>query len=393
MKILLLVVALSLITFISWRLAGGHSSTAATPHVETKQDQTLPAKTAEAPRSGTASSNMQSTAAASQASSPILTTEGMMQRMHTVLDETSPAKKMLAFAKLLTQARTREDWQALMEGFRQRYNQGKRDSEEWDLFWQELVGQDATMAAELASQFAHDPQWQKAAYAMLAVNWAERDPTSTINWLAKQTHLTDEALNSITLALMQGYSTHDPAKAAAYAMQIMPGGDELWGQTSYMLSSAPLKKGGIEGLRKWFAELPEASRKRLFYVTALQQKSRSLESAVEWLTTMSPQPWRDERSYQEAVQQWAKQDPAAALKWVFSIAPSPKDGFGRPGVGYAGFPWMEQDMSGIINFYQQLPAQQQQQLGTSIRQILTNDSKLKKEHVALGQQFLQSIGQ
>jgi hypothetical protein len=309
-----------------------------------------------------------------------------------ILATDGTAKRLLDFAKLVASTHDEAGLRAILASFLARYKAGKRNSEEWGTFWSEMVSRDPRMAAALIDSYGDEPKWQAGGLAMVAYEWAKKDPQAVIDWLTSHTNLTDHAFDAATVNLIAGYADKDASAAAVYALSVIKKGDKLWGDTSWVLTNAAMQAGGAKGLQRWYDSLPDdVARERLFYSVAQRMGRESLETQVQWLTTQATNAQRDDRSYRETAATWAETDPAAALTWVFNLPPSAKEN-GIVGVGYAAFPWLVKDVAGFTQHYQTLPQAQQQEIAKVVR-IVVNDPKNTAEKRDAGAVFLKNIGQ
>jgi hypothetical protein len=308
----------------------------------------------------------------------------------SLLATPSTARRQLEFAKLLSETRDEAGIRAILAVFRERYHAGKRDSAEWRLIWSELVERDPKAAAALVDSYVDDPKWQAGGLAAVAHDWAVKDPQSAIAWLASHQGLTDNALDNATFSMMAGYAENDLIAATAYAMSVFGPGDNLWGDTSWVLTSTALQSGGVKGLTSYYESLPEASQRRLFIATSNRLGVVGLQTKVEWLTAQAASLLRHDTPYREAAQAYAEEDPAAALKWVFSLPASPTEGK-VVGVGYASFPWMAKDYDKFFRHYQTLIPDQQRQILTAVQEASQNP-KLTEAKRAAAVKFLTDLG-
>ena len=308
-----------------------------------------------------------------------------------ILAAEGTAKRLLDFVKLLASTHDEAGLRAILASFMARYKAGKRNSEEWGTFWSELVSRDPKMAAALIDSYGNEPKWQSGGLAMVAYEWAKKDPQAVIAWLSGHSSLTDNAFDGATINLIAGFADKDPVAAATYALSVIGKGDKLWGETSWVLTNAAMQAGGAKGLQSWFDALPdEAARTRLFYAVAQRLGRESLETQIQWLTAKAGYEGRDDRNYRDAAATWAETNPAAALDWVFSLPPSAKEK-GIVGVGYAAFPWLVKDVAGFTQHYQNLPPAQQQEIVNVVRTVI-GDPKTSTAKRDAGATFLKSVG-
>jgi hypothetical protein len=375
----LLIVAASL---FSWRLADRPTSSA--PSSTTDLTQPMEPSKAVGP-AGSLKSEIKVIEA-----NPVHISTDAGKRCAGLLAGSSSAQRQLEFAKLLTSTSDEAGIRAILAVFRERYHAGKRDSAEWQLLWSELVGRDPRAAAALIDSYADDPKWQASGLAMVAHDWAKKDPQAAIAWLATHDGLTDNALDMATLNVMAGYAENDLSAATAYSMRVLEPGDKLWGDTSWVLTNTAMQKGGAKGLTDYFEALPEESKQRLFIATANRLGSVSIQTKMQWLAAQAGNAYRNDASYRETAETFAGEDPVAALKWVFSLPPSPKEGK-IIGVGFASFPWMVKDLNGFIGHYRSLSPDYQQQIFTAVEEASRNPKMGGAKHDA-AVQFLSSVG-
>lgn len=315
---------------------------------------------------------------------------GVATDCQRVLEISSPAQRQVAFATLLASVNDEAGLRAILDVFDTFYKQGKRHGAEWFTFWSELVARDPKAAAALSASYSNDPKWQANVAGILAHEWAAKDPEAAIRWLAANNALSESDLDDATLSLISGYASKDVKAATGYALQVFPQNDPRFGDMAYILSSVAMQQGGPEGLYAWFDSLADDTLKqRLFTSVSNRLERTNVETRAAWLTAQAAAPYRNDQAYRDFVGAWAKDDPSAALAWVFSLPTSPHDG-SRVGVGYAAFPWLETDLPGFTRYYQTLPQPHQQEVVRAI-QLITKDPKFPERKRVPGLAFLQGL--
>lgn len=322
---------------------------------------------------------------------PDLRPKTLRSECERVLAITSPAQRQLAFARLLSETRDEAALREILDVFAAQAKDGKRHGAELSAFWSELMARDPKAAVAFSERYnSDDPAWQAGVARRLAYEWALKDPQAAISWLAGNEKLTGRDLDGATLSLLSGYAGRDVAAATTYALGIIRQDDPLFGDTAFILSSAALQKGGVDGLLAWFDGLPdEQLKQRLFPSVSNRLESTSREQRAQWLAAQAAMPYRNDQAYRDFVGGWAEEDPAAALGWVLALPPSPKDG-STVGLGYAVFPWLERDAAGFTAHYRSLPPARQQEIVRTIQQI-TKDPKFPDRKRLPGLAFLESV--
>jgi hypothetical protein len=307
-----------------------------------------------------------------------------------VLTTGSPAERQLAFADLLNRTRDEAGYRAILDVFARLYKEGRRNGPEWIAFWSELVARDPVAAAALSQNYNSDPKWQAGVAGLLVHEWALRDPAAAIAWLDANTSLTGKDLDMATLALLSGYAERDVRAASAYALSVIKQDDPLFGDMAYVLSTTALNKGGKEGLFNWFDQLPNDELKhRLFPSVSNRLERISMQERASWLTAQAGSSYRNDQAYRDFARAWAKEEPATALGWVFSLARSPHDGT-QVGVGYASFQWLQKDIAEFHRHYQTLPQAQQAEIVRAIK-LATADPKFPNPARQAGLSFLDGL--
>ncbi len=303
---------------------------------------------------------------------------------------TSPAQRQLAFAQLLAAAQDEAALRAVLDVFESLRRDGIRNGAEWATFWAEVIERDPKLAVSLSKIEGRDAAWRAGVASLIAHEWAVRDPQAAIAWLDQDTRFQGKDLDNATLSLLSGFAGRDPRGATTYALGIIAQDDPLFGDTAYILSSAAMQRGGPDALFAWFEALPDDTLKhRLFPSVSNRLERLSLDQRAAWLASQAASPYRNDLAYRDFAGQWAETDPAAALAWVLSLPPSPRDG-SVAGLGYAVFPWLERDLTGFTAHFQHLPEAQQQAIVSTVRQI-TSDPKFPSKKRLPGLAFLQSL--
>ncbi len=340
-------------------------------------------------RSAPATPSDQSPVAANMASM-VSAPDALLAECLRILQMPSPAQRQLAFVQLLASVQDENGLRLLLDAFETLRKQGKRNGAEWSAFWSEMVARDPALAVRLYQTSERGRDWQASVASLLAFEWAARDPGAAITWLASDTRLEAKALDAATLSLLSGYALRDSHAATNYALKVIAQNDPLFGDMAFILSSAALQSGGKEGLFAWFDALPdEALKHRLFPSVSNRLERLSLEERAAWLSSQSTNTWRNDLAYRDFAGAWAEQDPQAALEWVFTLPPSPRDG-GITGLGYAVFPWLEKDFNGFTSYFHSLPENRRQEIVRTLRQI-TSDPKFPDRKRQPGLAFLNSV--
>jgi hypothetical protein len=158
-------------------------------------------------------------------------------------------------------------------------------------FLQTLVSSWSLLEPDAASKFMDDLGHSKNDYdsasnarSDVAYNWGTLDPSSALDWVAKQAGKDFIDSDNLNNSVIRGWCRRDISSAAAYVVQRL---DEPAG--AQMASSV---------------------------VTAMFD--HNVEDATNWISQM---PTGDPRNQAESTiaQMWAEKDPAAASKWVGAL--------------------------------------------------------------------------
>lgn len=163
--------------------------------------------------------------------------------------------------------------------------------------------------------------------------WARKDHAAAAQWLDGWPAAPD--WQGVCTGLIKGIASKDPWMATQTAIASLPE-QAQWHRDAMVayLADAMERRGGDEGLKRWFESLPGATpverkwKQKAMHEVALRLEHRDLTLAKQWLEVQPAEPWRSSPAYALMAKKLAATDRAAALTWLASL-PAGKATVGR----------------------------------------------------------------
>ena len=301
-------------------------------------------------------------------------------------------ERKVAFENLLASTHEPSGLKAILENFNAMFLEGRRFDSEWATFWQTIGHRDPAGTMALIESYGSDTTWYESAVKRTLSEWASVAPEAAMKWLDDNKVLSGESFDDAALSLVSGYAARDLEAATAYAIKLFNPGLYGSAKLNMLLSRAALQQRGTDGMIAWFKAMPDGDEKiALFNSVANRLNEVDPAKKRAWLEAEARQPYRNDISYRELVQEIATADPRAGMDYVARLPRSPRDG-GMPGVGAAAFAWLDKDVAEFAAYYRALPpGDLRTNIVKAITNSLQNDAKLSESRRTAATQFLQTI--
>jgi hypothetical protein len=328
--------------------------------------------------------------AAPQAMNATMPVLGVRQRCEVVFALGNPTERTAAFAKLLATTTDPAALKAIIDTFNELYSVGRRYETEWNLLWHTLGHRDPAGTMALIESCGTETSWYKGAIGRVLSEWGSTQPEASMRWLDANKTLSGDDFDKAAIGLINGYAARDLDAATAYAMKVFSPGAQGSDDLYLLLSRNALQQRGVDGLIAWFQAQPNGpSKVGLFNAVANRLQEVAPARKRSWLEAEARQPYRNDLTYRQLVQDIANQDPRVGMDYVNRM-PRALDG-GMPGVGAAAFAWLEKDLAEFTAYYHTLPAGE---LKTNILKAVNNslsDPKLPAGKRIVATQFMQAV--
>ncbi len=322
------------------------------------------------------------------------TPQSVQQQCEAIFKIGNATERKLAFDKLLAAATDPFAVKAILDNFNVMFAAGRRFDSEWVTFWQTIGHRDPQGTMALIESYGADTTWYHGAIRRTLTEWASAEPDAAMKWLDGNQALSGEDFDDAALSLVAGYAARDLDAATAYAMKVFKPG--LYGSSklNMLLSRTALQQRGMDGMIEWFRAFPTGEEKTAMFnsiANRLDEVDPTKKRA--WLEAEARQPYRNDISYRELVQEIATTDPRTAMDYLSRLPRSPRDG-GMPGVGAAAFAWLDKDVAEFVAYYRTVPlGDLRTNIVKAINNSLQTDANLAAPRRAAATQFLQAIGQ
>lgn len=218
------------------------------------------------------------------------------------------------------------DAPAVFKKFKEEFRPEKTPNREWEAFlhrWGEIDPNES-----LAYAMKRDTANAQGYFLKYFVEgWARVDDAAAARWLNERPDIPE--WDGAFAGLLRGKASRDPWAATKTALASIPedaSANWLRDSTAAYLAAAIMRKGGADGLKNWFADIPtQAKSEARFKERAMQAVTQHLDSidhkmARHWLLAQPIESWFSGAAYQVVAKEWAKEDPAAALTWLSGLA-------------------------------------------------------------------------
>ncbi|MDQ3622480.1 MAG: hypothetical protein M3463_08340 [Verrucomicrobiota bacterium] len=179
--------------------------------------------------------------------------------------------------------------------------------------------------------------------------WATKDPNRAREWLnANSEH---PRFDNAFLGFLEGSARVDSLRATQLLLSSLAPEDPLFPEAVKRVSEQVFQRSSAEGVRNWFALLPEtgagsAAKKAAAEAVYRQLADFDLATAAHWVHQQASRPWRSNSAIGNLAWRYAETDPAAAMEWVQTLPPNPASKNGTLiGVGEVVKQWTRKDLS------------------------------------------------
>jgi hypothetical protein len=212
------------------------------------------------------------------------------------------------------------------ELFQKMDKQGRWFVPEWDAFWQRWGEVDGDAALEHVQTIGMKGYQPMLAEKILR-GWATKDAAGARRWL--ETNPTSSWYEGALRGYLEGFARTNLDAATQDALKLGEGRN--FKDLMEVLTEQALRQRQLGGMVEWWQALPDdptpgSARQQAIGHLAWRMQIANATRAGEWVAQLAATPYRPEPQIKELAGKLAENDPAAALKWVTSVPPSPQNG-------------------------------------------------------------------